>query len=175
MATALRTDEVYQPVSSVSQKWLAPYLLADSRYSQRRTRKFRVNTGLSDDLVIETNEPELPQAVLGAIERLSELTRLEPNWDSYGACVVDRQAIRPSLDIALQALQFCQTPRIHANNAGGVDLFWDSQEKSLEISVTNAEVVCVYFEDRSTGEEIDSEEPVNLEGAKTLVRRYCGA
>jgi len=69
-------------------------------------------------------------------DQLNELSKLPPNWDSYGSPPVQVRVVTAALDI-LANLSRCNMdrPRVLAVPGGGVQLEWVNDSSELEIEV----------------------------------------
>lgn len=71
-----------------------------------------------------------------SLRRISALTQLPENWDSYGSPCVQRQAIQRAIEvIAAGQAEFTPVPRIVPVAGGGLQIEWDMGPRELEIEV----------------------------------------
>jgi hypothetical protein len=170
---SLAIDQYYRPAPTDPYPVLEPYLVTDRYFGQERTRPQTIDTKLKSGLKLASSTGELPEPVAQALDRLRELEALEGGWDSYGGRPLNDSAIEPAVVLILEAWRTCNHPRIHLNGRGGLDLFWDTDVRSIEISIDPSKQCEIFFEDRVTGEEIAPDHPVSLEEARAALRRYC--
>lgn len=80
------------------------------------------------------NQPEWLEERLQKITHLSELN---DNWDSYGALAIDPRSIQISKQLLSLLAQFVgvDPPTITASPDGHVALCWDKDQRTLEIEV----------------------------------------
>ena len=64
-----------------------------------------------------------------ALAKVDEASKLEQNWDSYGAPPIPALAIAAarSLLLSLADLPGCPAPRVTPTNHGGVSLYWGDE------------------------------------------------
>lgn len=105
-----------------------------------------------------------------AVARVSHLTALRPNWDSYGARPIDATSATRVVGFLLDhAYGGLSAPSVVPMTDGGVQIEWHRQGIDLEISFSDSEPG-VYLEDLRSGEV--REEPLDAAGA--LILRYLG-
>ncbi len=103
-----------------------------------------------------------------AVSKVSELTALRPDWDTYGANAVDAAAAARVAEFLLDhAFGDLSAPSVVPMTDGGLQLEWHRGGLNLEISFSSTEPG-VYIEDLDS-QEI-REEP--LEEAGRLLRHY---
>jgi hypothetical protein len=97
---------------------------------------------------------EAPSWLQSAARRLSELTGLPADWDSYGA-------LPPEPEVAIAALRILSgvmtpqtaAPQIVPTHRGGLSLEWHRRGFSLEVEVLASGEYTAAFERLSNGEE----------------------
>jgi hypothetical protein len=173
MASLAMTDRFYRDVPCGKSAFLDPHLLTDIEFARPLPKEMEIDTGLRAGVKLTSSSYVVPEPVAEAINRLRELEALQPGWDSYGGRPMSDKVVQPALTLIIDAWRTCNQPRIHLNGRGGLDLFWDSPTKSLEVSINGPRECEVYFEDTETGDEYESPTPVSLEEARSVLRRYC--
>lgn len=105
------------------------------------------------DVSSSATEGEGPLWLLEAAVRLETLSRLGPNWDSYGAPPLRHEAVRTAFDLLL-ALSDSSTPvpQIVPTVLGGIQFEWHQGGIDLEVEVLSQFRIGVFFEDFRTGE-----------------------
>lgn len=95
-----------------------------------------------------------------AKRRISELSLLEANWDSYGASPVDQASINLAIEFVTFVNQIpgVPEPRIAASPAGNVGLTWEwddfNQELDIELDPVNG--ICVgYIDSRCPDDDFE--------------------
>lgn len=103
-----------------------------------------------------------------AVSKVSQLTALRPNWDTYGASAIDASAAASVAEFLLDhAFGELSAPAVVPMTDGGLQLEWHLGGLDFEISFSSTDSG-VYLEDLETGEI--REEP--LDAAGPLLRRY---
>lgn len=174
---------------------MASAALADSSYSEARPGRSLVeryrpvespkyvgderalkpfDTKLGPNLIVETTVPPNPKFV-EALFKLHELKALPLNWDGYGAQRVNERAFRPALALIIQAVNRCHAPAIVPLSDGGLGLRWEEAGKALELDVLPDCKIEVFMGGEKIGDDLEPEEPIDLDTAQELVCRYTRA
>lgn len=97
------------------------------------------------------------------IDRLSELLRLEENWDSYGARPVNPKAALFAFEI-LRGMMRDSTPQpwIVPTPSGHIQLEWHTKGIDLEVEVFSPTLIRVFFEDQLNHEEWEGDQTYDL-------------
>lgn len=173
MTLAYKADEFFEPLATQTAD---RRYLADRRFSRRRRTAYQIETGLEEAPVITVSSGSPPsepllEAIQATITRFATIKALENGWDSYTGQRIQKGAIVHALGIALIGIQRCHPPRVELNSEGGVDLIWESAQRTLSLSVNGAGAFEIYYED---GEHV--EEPGAAVGADTAAEyalKYC--
>lgn len=84
-------------------------------------------------------DPSMPQELSAARRLLAEYAALPPNWDSYGAVAISRQAIREANQLLQRLADAFGQPGLPETIVpvpdGGVQFEWDKVSGTLEIEV----------------------------------------
>ena len=72
------------------------------------------------------------------------LKLLQPDWNSYDASAIDREAIRAA---ELIALALAHSPQIAPTATGGVQLEWHTEGIDLEIEIKKDLSIEVFYEE----------------------------
>jgi|SRR6185312_3240420 len=107
---------------------------------------------------IPAEQATLAPALTSVVNKLNELLKLPPNWDSYGARP-------PELDAAVNAFALIERivaggesmPRIVPTVDGGIQLEWHANSKYLEVVARADKTLSAYFEDEDGGEPFDED------------------
>ena len=107
------------------------------------------------------------QSILGlldyrasAIERLRsdllEFSRLQANWDSYGAPRISMDAIGAALDTLPELLSSgAPFPHLAPTPRGGIQAEWHSGSCSLELEFVSPVHIELFYEDEASGDVED--------------------
>jgi hypothetical protein len=122
-------------------------------------RKVQTNVGIPDQNAVGTwhglRPPEpgryfrvpkldridssMAEGLSAARRLLAEYEALQPNWDSYGAGVISRQAIREANQLLQRLAEAFGQPGLPATIVpvpdGGVQFEWDKPDSALEVEV----------------------------------------
>lgn len=102
------------------------------------------------------DEPSWIRPVLGAVEQLSAL---QPNWNSYGAPIIDRTALRNALQLLFwSAATATPAPLLVPTSEGGVQLEWHQWDLDVELQVPpSSGPVLLFFRDHRNESEAEHE------------------
>ena len=90
----------------------------------------------------------LPRWVIPATDRLTHLSKLQQNWDSYGASPVSTQAITFAIQVMNEIMaERTPLPTIVPTADGGVQLEWHLAGIDLEVEVSSEGILSVLYED----------------------------
>jgi hypothetical protein len=168
-----QADDIYQPVPLPAAPTAQQYFKSSRK--PREQTVVPIETGLEEVPEIEVRvtspkEPTLLEPLERVLRKLQQLRALEPGWDSYTGKAVDRNAIRPALELVLRGIHKCAEPRIEASPSGAIELLWEKTTNVLEVEVrADGRYDCLLVTD---GDEQEVES-VNLEGAVGLLERFC--
>ena len=96
-----------------------------------------------------------------ALQRISDLAQLKPNWDSYGALRVSDEAIQHAMSAVkdLSKVVGVPVPTIGASPDGEVGFCWDAGKWSLDLTI-DAEGILTYV-------YLDEKDPMNNREERT--------
>ena len=106
--------------------------------------------------------------------RLEVLRGLPANWDAYGADPPDPAALADAetlLDRLAGSAPRLPAPRINATRGGRVQIDWEREGRSFEVTALGGGEVGLFFEDRDARQ--DREWDVPLDSALPEVLEYC--
>jgi hypothetical protein len=106
-----------------------------------------------DEVIIRVT-PQAKARLDGAIQQMETFGVLDADWDSYGAHVVQSDAVLQALRllaVVFNAREDIADPMIVPTSEGGVQLEWDRDDVHLELEVKPSLDVEVYWE-RPDGE-----------------------
>ena len=115
---------------------------------------------------------KVPDHLKAALEHVASFDGLPPNWNSYGAPAIEDRVVDAAIGMLLEGFRFCEIPRVTPANNGGIDLAWERDERSLEITVGPDLRGEVLFTDPDSDEDIE-EINVPLPRAKQRIRQFC--
>lgn len=175
MNVAYRADEFYEPRESGATS-ADKYLLTDRKFSRRRPTTVTVESGIEELGKIEIRSGKAPSDILleqldQAVARLREIRSLEAGWDSYGAPRVSSAAFGPATKIVLGAISRCEPPRLEANSAGGIDIIWEEEGRSLTLSAFSDDAFEVLLTEGP--EIIEPEGSIGLAKAQEFLDQFC--
>lgn len=175
MGQACQIDETFVSNPTATHSALSRYMLVDANFYGAKVVPVRLPTGIEEAPLINLSTSSFPSAKLLndlslALDRFRKLKALPPGWDSYGGLPVIPGAVVPALQMVLEALQQCKSPRIHANGQGGIDLVWETAEAELAMTVDGSGLFEVMLEQE--GEDIEeAPAPVGFQVAKAYLAR----
>jgi len=106
---------------------------------------------------------DTPKWLNNLLDELTALSRLPPNWDSYGARAIDPQAARTTAQFLCSALrEDAVPPKLVPTVRGNIQLEWHTDVADLEIEVGPQGPSSAYFFNRRTGEEWEEETTADL-------------
>ena len=77
---------------------------------------------------------EVSPWVRDCVERISELSQLPANWDSYGSNAITENAIRAALRFLVEApLRLIAEPSVSPVPGGGIGFHWRVESRDLEL------------------------------------------
>ena len=90
----------------------------------------------------------LPRWIVPITDRLTHLSKLRQNWDSYGASPVSTQAITFAIQVLNEIMaESTPLPAIVPTTDGGVQLEWHLAGIDLEVEVSGDGILSVLCED----------------------------
>ncbi len=123
---------------------------------QQGTRDHDVFYSETADQAYKTSN--MPRWVRAAVKKMSQLSHLSENWDSYGARAVDEFLIqRVGEQISLTEAVSLPEPEVVPTSEGGVQLEWDLDSCALELEFCPDGSVLYLYEDRQAPDEDDGE------------------
>lgn len=167
-------DDMFETVPVPAITSAQQYFRTDSKRKKITSVRQTIDTGLDEaPQVVVTSTSADQQSLLAplqrAVDRFKALRALEAGWDSYSALALDRQTIRPALELVLYSIHHCAEPQINATSEGGIDLVWETASRVLEIGVDGTgHFDCLFVVDGDE-EEIDG----TIEDATKLLERFC--
>ena len=111
--------------------------------------------------------------------QLDQLLTLPGNWDSYGACPIDREIVESVKGLLACLGEFLDLPSpcVSATRTGGVLLQWRSGTKEVEVELVSRDAASFVYADEATTEEDEGElfrdECVDLNPVFKHLERLC--
>jgi hypothetical protein len=88
------------------------------------------------------------------MRQFADLLRLPPDWDGYGANVIDPQPLVAAYRFSVDFLRInSPAPQVVPLSSGGVQLEWHREDVDLEIEFDVGSPPSAYFCDSAVGEE----------------------
>ena len=104
------------------------------------------------------------------IQGFVDLLTLPPNWDSYGAVVIDPKVVHDAMSFIHSLLApTSPAPRVVPLSNGGLQLEWHRNSIDLEIVCDRGEAPYFYHRNRSSGEESDHALPENSRLLRSII------
>jgi hypothetical protein len=109
---------------------------------------------------METTKPkpaaDIPLWLSEVKEKMAELLRLPPNWDSYGARPIRPDCVEYGLNTVLArcAPPATPSPAVVPLNTGGILLEWHCRQIDLEVRIEEPGRVHLYFADAKDNHEL---------------------
>jgi hypothetical protein len=175
MGYACQIDEDFVPNPVAVNGALSRHMLVDSNFTGPPMIRVPLPTGLEEVPVVNLSSATFPSPVLlselgGALERFRALKSLPPGWDSHGGLPVSPASVAPALQIVLEAIQQCKSPRIHANGQGGIDLIWETADAELSMTSNSAGQFEIIYD--LDGAELDEPpSPASLQMARNYLAK----
>jgi len=120
-----------------------------------RTRKYS-SRGQEFTIKWQDYGEPLPSWFDAVMQGFVDLLTLPPNWDSYGAGVIDPDLVRSAMTFANEMLgPRSPAPRVVPLSSGGLQLEWQREGIDLEIIFDRGEVPFFSYRNRTSGEEGD--------------------
>jgi hypothetical protein len=124
-ASACLTDAAFPPVPA---RYVKPV--------KARTRTIDKISFLGVEIEYERDgKRPFPPAVAAAMERISEFTVLQENWDGYGSAPLNQGAVRVALQAIFLANRFGNEPSVVPLTDGGIGVRWGCDRLIAEIDV----------------------------------------
>jgi hypothetical protein len=96
----------------------------------------------------------IPRWVVPTTDRLTHLSRLRENWDSYGASPVSTQSITLTIQVMNEIMvDRTPLPAIVPTTDGGVQLEWHFAGIDLEVEVNSNGILSVSYEDAAVDQQ----------------------
>ncbi len=125
-------------------------------------RRIELNAVGGGTVVIELEENE-PAWLAPTLRTLAEILQLRPDWDSYGARIIDPDAVADALTLLTETMHMhTPPPIISPTNRGGIQLEWHTRGIDLEIERTAPDRVHVFCEDDRHGTEWEGDLSVDF-------------
>ncbi len=124
-----------------------------------------------------------PAVLHASLQRLDELSKLQRDWDTYGAVPLTATALTGAYAIMRKAVDLFGDPRagrvapytLMPIADGGVSIEWRGPRATLELDIGPSGVLSYLLIDQSTGErQFEEASDVSEEQALDLVRRVVG-
>jgi hypothetical protein len=140
------------------------------------------STGREQEAAMSVS-PRGPAVLKSALQRLEELSRLERDWDTYGALPLTATALtlaealmRQAVDLLGSGMGERVAPYTLMPIAdGGVSIEWRGPQATLELDIGPSGMLSYLLVDNSTGErQFDEEAEVSERQALDAVRRVVG-
>lgn len=120
---------------------------------------------------IPAERATMAPALMRVVNKLNELLKLPPDWDSYGARPPEPNAAVSALGLIERILASGESaPRIVPTVDGGIQLEWHADRKYLEVIAHADKTLSAYFEDEDGGEPFDGD----LAWNSPLLSRFVG-
>lgn len=104
------------------------------------------------------------------VEKISELTKLDDNWDSYGALAPTKESCIGSVQLAYELLkERTPIPDVFPVPNGNIQFEWSNFGLDIEIEIESNRKCIVSFEDLETGENWDSEFSFDLSDLSQII------
>lgn len=101
-------------------------------------------------------DPAPPRWFLPLLDKICALGNLPPNWDSYGAKPIDREAAIAAVEIILRAMESGDPhPAIVPTNRGGILLEWHEGGVDLEVDIRSPHSLHLSFDDGTSEHTIE--------------------
>jgi hypothetical protein len=103
---------------------------------------------------VSSKEGLLPSWLVNVAKRISELSYLPDDWDSYGAHSMNEESVGVLAELLVRLNSFIQSePRVSLSVEGGLVAEWESTQSSLELLANPGEEAIVYYRDRLNNHE----------------------
>lgn len=107
---------------------------------------------------IPAEQATMAPALTRVVNKLNELLKLPPNWDSYGARPPEPGAAVSALGLIERILASGEpVPRIVPTVDGSIQLEWHMDKKYLEVIAHADKTLSAYFEDENGGEPFEDD------------------
>lgn len=107
---------------------------------------------------IPVEQATMTSELTSVVDKLNELLKLPPNWDSYGAHPPEPDAAVSAFGLIERIIASGEpVPRIVPTVDGGIQLEWHADGKYLEIVARADKTLSAYFEDEDGGEPFDDD------------------
>jgi len=104
------------------------------------------------------------------VEKISELTELDDNWDSYGALAPTKNSCIGSVQLAYELLkERTPIPDVFPVPNGNIQFEWSNFGLDIEIEIESNRKCIVSFEDLETGENWNSEFSFDLSDLSQII------
>ena len=114
-------------------------------------------------VIIELQDSE-PRWLSDTLNRLSELSTLQADWDSYGGQPISIRAIAAGLNLLGSILAInAPTPSVVPKSNGGVQFEWHCSGIDFEVAIEPDETVSASFENVALGDEWDREPVTDID------------
>ena len=108
--------------------------------------------------MIVSGTPPEPIWLAHVAQELAAILELAPNWNSYGAPVVEKSAITQAFSV-LQSIAKTDTPAPYVlpTPTGGVQFEWHTQEIDLEVEISPGREVSFLLDCTDKGKEYEGD------------------
>ncbi len=120
--------------------------------------------------------PGFPNNIYFTVEAITELARLENDWDSYGATSPTKDACIGSVQLAYELLMpNTPNPDVFPVPNGNIQFEWSCYGFDIEIEIESNRKCYVSYENLNTGESWDSEFTFDLSHLSELMEEFTKA
>ncbi len=104
------------------------------------------------------------------MQGFADLLTLPPNWDSYGAVVIDPKVVHDAMSFIHGFLgPTSPAPRVVPLSNGGLQLEWRRNGIDLEIVCDRGEALYFYYRNRLRDEESEHTLPENSQLLRSII------
>lgn len=174
-ALALRTKGYLGPSTKITSRYRVRY----REYLSRSTTTYKIIFSENPERTpkeppTEKKRIAIAPNLLTAIERMMELLKLPPGWNSYNAKPIEMENVKLAANIlSLVMSHGTPVPHVVPLVRGGVQLEWHTRGINLEIEISSPEQVSFYAEDTRSGEPA-IERPLDMAELSIWIRRLSG-
>lgn len=120
-------------------------------------------------IAIRAPRRDLPEGLLGALERACELQQLPSGWNAHGAEPLSDTAFRRAIEfLAAYVVRGVAGPALVPTVRGGLQLEWHRRGVDIEVEIGPEGSVSWCAEDRQSGDEVEA----GLAGHEATVRTW---
>lgn len=127
-------------------------------------------TALPDQSTVAPQAAPTPAWMPEVKNRIASFTKLGPNWNSYGAPKIERNAMLLSIALLnLIADASTPAPSVVPTVSGGVQLEWHQNGVDLEIEILGSGNVAVFHSDARGDDEWESDANGSVQKLRNLI------